>query len=121
MTLLTVIPGTLFITLAPAPGHQGKPESLLHLELSAFWHGELYGPSNELRVPVTYKVHIGVEVPVEVLDAVEFCAVTTPRNRAVACEYSQIRGRSLAARDLADKLPAYQAVVSEVLQPQAEA
>ena len=117
MRFLTIVPGTLLVGFAERPGHHGEPETFLQLQLTAIGNGQLNRAPDDLGVPVAYEINVGVEVPVQVLDAVEFGPVPPSSNRAVACEYRQLRRRVSSAPEV----PADQAIVAEVLQPQTEA
>ena len=121
MRFLGIVPGSLLVGFTKRPRHHGKPQPLLQLQLSCIRYGELDGSADDLGVSVTYKIHVGVEVPVEVLDAREFRPVPPSRNRAVACEYRQLRCGGLVSADGAAEGPADEAIVAEVLQPETEA
>lgn len=121
MRLFTVVPRTLHVVFSPGSSHHGETKPLLQLQLSCIRYGELNGAPDDLGVSVTYKIHVGVEVPVQVLDAVQFGPVLPSSNRAVACEYRHLGSRAAVALDLAPERPADQAIVAEVLQPQTEA
>jgi len=79
MRLFRVVSRTLLVGFTKSPSHHGEPKPLLKFHLAAIWHGELHGAPDDLRVPVSHKVDVGIEVPVEVFNAVEFRTVPAAR------------------------------------------
>ena len=120
MRLLTIIPSSLLVGFSESSAHQGEPQSLFQLQLTAIWYGQLHGAPDNLGVSMSYKINVGIEVPVEVLDAVEFGPVPPASNRAVACEYRKVRRGGVSAVSPLES-PSDEGVVAEVLQPEAEA
>lgn len=121
MTFLGVVSRAFFVRLTKGPRHHGEAQALLEFEFSTIRYRELHGAPDDLRVPMAHEIHIGVEVPVEVLDAVEFRPVAPPCDSAVTRKYRELRTRALGADYLSPKRPADEAIVAEVLQAKAEA